>query len=228
MRPGAASINSSLPYNASQIFTITVYLSTGIQSRGRVGIDAALRASPLVNPWLVDPTDKKVLLQALNDVAASVNDVSGLTMITPDRTMTIEQYVDAYDPATMNSNHWVSTATIGQNATTAVVDENTKVFNTNNLVCDLHVLCLIVADVRTVRRRCVDNTTLAGRQPSRSTHVCRGAGRREDHRSCGGSLKNACLWGSGCKIICTTVFRFANVNFGVSNGWLSLACIWNP
>lgn len=134
VRPGAASINSSLPYNASQIFTITVYLSTGIQSRGRVGIDAALRASPLVNPWLVDPTDKKVLLQALSDVAAGVNDVPGLTMITPDRTMTIEQYVDAYDPATMNSNHWVSTATIGQNATTAVVDENTKVFNTNNLV----------------------------------------------------------------------------------------------
>ena len=26
VRPGAASVNSSLPYNASNIFTITVYL----------------------------------------------------------------------------------------------------------------------------------------------------------------------------------------------------------
>ena len=92
VRPGAASINSSLPYNASQIFTITVYLSTGIQSRGRVGIDAALRASPLVNPWLVNPVDKAVLLQSLHDITNSISSVPGLTMITPDKTMTIEQY----------------------------------------------------------------------------------------------------------------------------------------
>ena len=42
--------------------------------------------------------------------------------------------VDAYDPATMNSNHWVSTTTIGANSSVAVVDENVKVFGTNNLV----------------------------------------------------------------------------------------------
>lgn len=74
-------------------------------------------------------------------------------MITPDRQMTIEQYgappmpwisfrvilmsrnvVNAYDPATMNSNHWVGSNKIGANSSVGVVDENTKVFGTNNLV----------------------------------------------------------------------------------------------
>ncbi|KAI0338409.1 cellobiose dehydrogenase [Trametopsis cervina] len=133
VRPGAASINTTLPYNASQIFTITVYLSTGITSRGRIGIDASLRSTVLNNPWLVDPVDKTILLQALNDVVSNIKSVSNLTLITPDIHQTIEQYVNAYDPATMNSNHWVSTATIGSSASNAVVDQNTKVFNTNNL-----------------------------------------------------------------------------------------------
>lgn len=134
VRPGAASVNSSLPYNASQIFTITVYLSTGIQSRGRIGIDAALRGTPLVNPWLVSAEDKTVLLQALHDVVSNIGSVPGLTLITPDVTQTIEEYVDAYDPATMDSNHWVSTTTIGNSSANAVVDANVKVFGTNNLV----------------------------------------------------------------------------------------------
>ncbi|THG94036.1 hypothetical protein EW026_g7350 [Hermanssonia centrifuga] len=142
VRPGAASVNTTLPYNASQMFTITVYLSTGITSRGRVGIDAALRAAPIVNPWLVDPVDKQVLLQALNDVVSNIGTVNGLTMITPDKGMTLEEYVvflvtvsvDAYDPATMNSNHWVASNRISANSTAGVVDENAKVWNTNNLV----------------------------------------------------------------------------------------------
>ena len=47
--------------------------STGITSRGRVGIDAALRARPLVNPWFADPVDKTVLVQALKDVISTMN-----------------------------------------------------------------------------------------------------------------------------------------------------------
>ncbi|KAM5531153.1 hypothetical protein V8D89_015174 [Ganoderma adspersum] len=133
VRPGAASVNSSLPYNANNMFTITVYLSQGITSRGRVGIDAALNAKALSNPWLTDPTDKTVLLQALHDVVSNINSISNLTMITPDATMTIEEYVDAYDPGTMCSNHWVGSAKIGTSSSSAVVDENAKVFNTDNL-----------------------------------------------------------------------------------------------
>ncbi|TCD65251.1 substrate-specific activator of APC-dependent proteolysis [Steccherinum ochraceum] len=133
VRPGAASINTTLPYNASSIFTITMYLSTGITSRGRVGIDAALRAQPIVNPWFADPVDKTVLVQALKDVVSNMNNVSGMTMITPDVQMTIDEYVDAYDPATMNSNHWVASNRISTSSSSGVVDENVKVFNTDNL-----------------------------------------------------------------------------------------------
>ncbi|KAI1798304.1 cellobiose dehydrogenase [Ganoderma leucocontextum] len=133
VRPGAASVNSSLPYNASNIFTITVYLSQGITSRGRIGIDAGLNAKALANPWLTDPTDKTVLLQALHDVVSNINSIANLTLITPDSTMTLEEYVDAYDPATMCSNHWVGSAKIGTSASNAVIDENAKVFNTDNL-----------------------------------------------------------------------------------------------
>ncbi|KAA1477787.1 hypothetical protein DENSPDRAFT_867739 [Dentipellis sp. KUC8613] len=133
VRPGAASVDTVYPYNQSQIFTITVYLSEGITSRGRIGIDAALRAQPIVNPWLVDPVDKVVLVQALNDVVSNLNSVPGLTMITPDNTTTIQDYVNNYDPGTMDSNHWVGSAKIGTSSSNAVVDTNTKVFNTNNL-----------------------------------------------------------------------------------------------
>ncbi|KAF9004636.1 hypothetical protein BDQ17DRAFT_1390151 [Cyathus striatus] len=133
VRPGAASVTTSYPYNASQIFTITTYLSTGITSRGRIGIDAALTARPLVNPWFTDPADKTTLIQVINDLLANVKQVSGLTLITPDNTTTINDYVNNYDPGSLNSNHWVGSAKIGNSSTNAVVDENVKVFNTNNL-----------------------------------------------------------------------------------------------
>ncbi|KAK7434183.1 substrate-specific activator of APC-dependent proteolysis [Stygiomarasmius scandens] len=135
-RPGAASVTTSQPYNQSQIFTITAYLSTGITSRGQIGIDAALRPRVLTQPWLVDPIDKTVLLQGLNDIASTISQVPGLKMITPDNTTTMSDYLNSYSLANMNSNHWVGPCTIGK-----VVDSNTKVMGTDNLfVIDASIL----------------------------------------------------------------------------------------
>ncbi|KAJ7254674.1 cellobiose dehydrogenase [Mycena haematopus] len=131
-RPGAASVTTSYPYNATQMFTITAYLSAGIKSRGRLGINAALTALPLVNPWLVDPVDKSTLITGLKDIVSTLSLVPGLVMITPDNTTTIDAYVNSYDPATMDSNHWIGSNIIGP-AGQGVVDVNTKVYNTNNL-----------------------------------------------------------------------------------------------
>ncbi|KAJ7049422.1 cellobiose dehydrogenase [Mycena amicta] len=114
-RPGAASINTTLPYNMSQIFTITAYLSAGIKSL------------PLVNPWL------HALIQGLNNIISTVSQVPGLQLIMPDNTLSMAAYVAGYDPATMDSNHWVGSNIIGTTAGQAVVDVNTKVFGTNNL-----------------------------------------------------------------------------------------------
>ncbi|KAL1757668.1 cellobiose dehydrogenase [Schizophyllum commune] len=127
-RPGAASIDTDNDYNLANVFTITCYLSTGVTSRGRVGIDAALRAGPIVDPWLTDPVDKEVLLTGIQEIASAIGNVSDLVLITPDNTTTVEAYLDDYDLTAMNSNHWVGSASIG-----SVVDVNTKVKGTDNL-----------------------------------------------------------------------------------------------
>ncbi|KAI3611720.1 cellobiose dehydrogenase [Moniliophthora roreri] len=132
-RPGAASVTTDLPYNASQMFTITAYLSTGITSRGSIGIDAAIRPRVLENPWLTDDVDREVLIKGIQDIVSNIDDIPGLTLITPDNTTTLEDYVNDYDLDAMNSNHWVGSCSIGDDPNTAVVDENTKVFNTDNL-----------------------------------------------------------------------------------------------
>jgi len=135
-RPGAASVTTNYPYNASQIFTITMYLSTGITSRGRIGINAGMTALPLTNPWFTDPNDKATLIQAINDLVSNVKNVPGLTLITPDNTTTITDYVNNYPASSLCSNHWVGSCSIGQ-----VVDVNTKVIGTNNLfVADASII----------------------------------------------------------------------------------------
>ncbi|KAJ7621156.1 cellobiose dehydrogenase [Roridomyces roridus] len=132
-RPGAASWNTSYAFNQTQMFTITAYLSYGVKSRGRIGINAALVGTPLVNPWFVNPLDKSTLITGLQNIVSTMGQVPGLEMITPDNKTTIPAYVNAYDPATMDSNHWVGSNIIGTTAGQAVVDVNTKVFGTNNL-----------------------------------------------------------------------------------------------
>jgi len=76
----------------SKIFTITTYLSTGLTSRGRIGIDAALTARALTNPWFTDPIDKEVLIQGITTLLSTMNNVPGLKLITPDNTTTIRDY----------------------------------------------------------------------------------------------------------------------------------------
>ncbi|EEB87766.1 hypothetical protein MPER_14751, partial [Moniliophthora perniciosa FA553] len=67
----------------------------------------------------------------VQDIVSNIDD--SLTLITPDNTTTLEDYVNDYDLNAMNSNHWVGPCSIGNDPSTAVVDENTKVFNTDNL-----------------------------------------------------------------------------------------------
>lgn len=132
-RPGGWP-STEQPFNTTAVFTITFYLSLGITSRGRIGINSDLKGFPLVQPWFQDPNDKSALLKGITDAIADMKtNLPGLVMITPDNTTTLSAFVDAYDKASMNSNHWVGSTRIGANSSVAVVDTNCKVFNTNNL-----------------------------------------------------------------------------------------------
>lgn len=46
---------------------ICVCSSTGLKSRGRIGIDAAMTMQPIDDPWLTDKNDEAVLWQAVQD-----------------------------------------------------------------------------------------------------------------------------------------------------------------
>ncbi|KAJ7732622.1 hypothetical protein B0H14DRAFT_520117 [Mycena olivaceomarginata] len=134
VRPGGVSYAmTNFPYNSSQVFAVTLYLSTGLTSRGRIGVDANLNGVPLVQPYLTDPVDEATLVTAINDVIASVKNVSGLKLITPDNTTTVANFVHTYADGNLLSNHWVGANKVGTSPATAVVDVNAKVFNTTNL-----------------------------------------------------------------------------------------------
>ncbi|KAF9447347.1 hypothetical protein P691DRAFT_782546 [Macrolepiota fuliginosa MF-IS2] len=132
-RAGGCCFTSAYSYNTSQLMTITLYLSTGVRSRGRIGIDAALSANPITDPWLTSSVDKAILLQAVLDTVSTVSTVPGLTMISPDNTTTVTDFVNNYDVTSMGSNHWIGSAIMGSSSSDSVVDENVKVWNTNNL-----------------------------------------------------------------------------------------------
>jgi cellobiose dehydrogenase (acceptor) len=131
--PGSCCFTSPYSYDANKTMTITLYLSTGIKSRGRIGIDASMTAQPITNPWLTDAEDAKILFQALQDTVSTYKNVSNLVMISPDNTTTLKDFFDNYDRSSMGSNHWMGSASIGSSASTSVVDENTKVWHTDNL-----------------------------------------------------------------------------------------------
>jgi len=82
--------------------------SENVTSRGRIGINLALQATPLVDPWFVDPVDKTTMISVLNDIVAGVGNgesafhsveravfnvrtVTNLTLIQPNN-QTIEDY----------------------------------------------------------------------------------------------------------------------------------------
>jgi cellobiose dehydrogenase (acceptor) len=70
-RPGGWP-STNLPYNETAVFTITFYLSTGITSRGRIGINSDLKGMPIVQPWFQDPTDKSVLIRGITEAIAGM------------------------------------------------------------------------------------------------------------------------------------------------------------
>ncbi|KAG9121821.1 hypothetical protein FRC07_002065, partial [Ceratobasidium sp. 392] len=128
-RPGS-SAKPSFPFNTTSDFSVSMYVSTGLTSFGRIGIDPALRAAIIQNPWLTDPADKAVLVQAIMDLLSTYKQVPNLVLLSPENTTSIESHVTS---TVRGSNHWIGSTVIGTNSSSSVVDLNTKVWNTKNL-----------------------------------------------------------------------------------------------
>jgi len=108
--------------------------------------------------------------------------VPGIVMLSPDNSTSIQSFVQNYSKASMGSNHWVGSTRyvlivplvnlvysltninrIGTNSSTAVVDANCKVFNTDNLfildagvipsqpMSNIHATIMTVAEMGVVR-----------------------------------------------------------------------------
>lgn len=119
--------------------TVTQYLGTGSQSRGRLTITRQLNTIVSTPPYLRNEADKAAVLAGLISLQKALAPVSNITWITPRSNVTAEQFVNSVPaiPSRRGSNHWTGTAKIGtddgRTGGTAVVDLNTKVYGTDNI-----------------------------------------------------------------------------------------------
>ncbi|KLO12878.1 FAD/NAD(P)-binding domain-containing protein [Schizopora paradoxa] len=129
VRPGFNSSKGFLAnanFNVSQAFTITLSLSTGAVSKGRVGLTSPTSdISVIANPWLNNADDKQAILIAVAEITRTFPLVPNLSLKTD---LTLLKNLVGNPTAILGSNNWVGSCSVGQ-----VVDENTLVKNTTNL-----------------------------------------------------------------------------------------------
>ncbi|KAG9085983.1 hypothetical protein FRC07_013235, partial [Ceratobasidium sp. 392] len=126
----ASSAKPSFPFNTSSDCSISMYVSEGLTSKGRIGINSTMQAVILQKPWLTDPADKDVLVRAIADLLSVAKQIPKLVFLAPENDTSIESFVTS---SVRGSNHWIGSTIIGTNSSSSVVDPNTKVWNTNNL-----------------------------------------------------------------------------------------------
>lgn len=75
--------------------TITQYLGTGAQSRGRLSINKLLNMQATTAPYLHNDADKAAVIAGLEKVQGYFKSISNLTWIRPAPNETATHYVDS-------------------------------------------------------------------------------------------------------------------------------------
>lgn len=136
-----ARAEGSLGEEGNTLITISQYLGTGVTSRGRITIGANLDMSSSVLPYLKTAEDKEAVIQGIHNMITALQlPDTGITMLQPKAGVTATDYVNAY-VQNRGSNHWLGSTRLGTDDGTkgdgtsgSVVDLNTKVYGTDNLV----------------------------------------------------------------------------------------------
>lgn len=137
-----ARAEGSLGESGKTLITISQYLGTGISSRGRITINSNLAMSSTDLPHLKTKEDIEAIKKGVSNMLAALTlPDTGITLLQPAPGVTADAYVDAY-VQNRGSNHWLGSARLGTDDGTklggtsgSVVDLNTKVYGTDNIVC---------------------------------------------------------------------------------------------
>ncbi|KAI0206366.1 fungal cellulose binding domain-containing protein [Astrocystis sublimbata] len=120
--------------------TMKQYLGRGSVSRGRMTITKGLGTVVSEAPYLQDKNDVAAVIQGIKNVQAALENVEGLKWVMPPPDTTVEDFVNnlLVSPSNRGSDHWIGTCKLGtddgRDGGTAVVDVNTQVYGTDNLL----------------------------------------------------------------------------------------------
>lgn len=130
----------SLGEEGDTLITISQYLGTGMTSRGRISIKENLNMATTISPYLNNEYDIETVIAGVKSIMSSIANVSGISLVQPAAGVDAESFVNNYIES-RRSNHWLGSAKMGTddgrngNGTTgSVVDTDTKVYGTDNLV----------------------------------------------------------------------------------------------
>lgn len=139
----------SLGESGDTLVTLSQYLGTGVVSRGRMTIGSNLGMQISVSPFLRNAADIDVVIRGVQSILNAAQNKGGITFLQPPPGVTAAQYVNSYVNS-RRSNHWIGTCKLGTDSglagdgtTGSVVDVNTKVYGTDNLVCTKLISCSI-------------------------------------------------------------------------------------
>ena len=135
----------SLGQSGPHLATLSQYLGTGVTSYGRIVIRPDLTMVVGVAPHATTAADKAAIIQGVQNMLDAITAWSAngmrITLLKPAPGQSATDYVNTFTGG-RSANHWLGTARLGTDDGTrtngdsgCVVDLNTKVYGTANIVC---------------------------------------------------------------------------------------------